>query len=143
MNNPQIDRDEKPDVSITDLIARAALEVVSEDYVLKSWGGLFEILNEYYPEDIFPTLPDDEGRDSGPRIISLIRLLDRERKRAEWQASREVEVTAEMVERAAKACHKSIWETDSWDGMNPAVQDSYRKQARSALSAALGGEHRG
>lgn len=46
---------------------------------LHSWDGLMELLDEHYPEDLIPTTPDDDLRDRGPRIVSLIRWLDRER----------------------------------------------------------------
>lgn len=43
-----------------------------------SWSGLMALLDEHWPEDIFPTLThDDVKRDAGPRIISLIRWVDR------------------------------------------------------------------
>lgn len=48
---------------------------------LRTWDGLMELLNEHWPEDIFPTLPDREDRDPGPRIVSLIRWVDRLRAR--------------------------------------------------------------
>jgi len=88
--DPHADSTEQVSEEVTSLIARLtdALEFVTDNYVLKSWGGLFEILNEAYPEDVFLTLPNNESRDSGPRIISLIRLLDRERTRAEVAESR-------------------------------------------------------
>ena len=43
---------------------------------LHSWSGLMELLDEHWPADIFPTLPDDDRRDLGPRIVSLIRMVD-------------------------------------------------------------------
>lgn len=43
---------------------------------LHSWAGLMELLDEHWPESIFPTLPDSTERDAGPRIISLIRRVD-------------------------------------------------------------------
>lgn len=43
---------------------------------LHSWEGLLELLDDHWPEDIFPTLPDDQSRDPGPRIVSLIRWVD-------------------------------------------------------------------
>lgn len=59
-----------------------------DDSVPKSWAGLLEILEDAYPEYIFPTLADDPGRDAGPRIISLIRELDATRARlAETEAA--------------------------------------------------------
>ena len=40
---------------------------------LKTWEGLMALLDEHWPEDIFPTTPDDPARDAGPRIVSLLR----------------------------------------------------------------------
>lgn len=42
---------------------------------LHSWDGLMSLLDEHYPESIFPTNEDSEDRDYGPRIVSLIRRL--------------------------------------------------------------------
>ena len=41
---------------------------------LHSWDGVMSLLDEHYPETIWPTLPDREDRDGGARIISLIRM---------------------------------------------------------------------
>lgn len=43
---------------------------------LHSWAGLMELLDEHYPADLIPTAPDDPARDTGPRIVSLIRRVD-------------------------------------------------------------------
>lgn len=43
---------------------------------LHSWDGLMALLDEHWPADIFPTMPDREDRDPGPRIVSLIRWVD-------------------------------------------------------------------
>jgi hypothetical protein len=45
--------------------------------VPKNWHGLMEILDDIYPESVFPTVPDREDRGDGARIISLLRQLDR------------------------------------------------------------------
>lgn len=42
-----------------------------------SWAGLMALLDEHWPEDIFPTREDDIRRDAGARIVSLIRWVDR------------------------------------------------------------------
>lgn len=61
--------------------ARAALdaagvpELLAEVERLHSWDGVMSLLDEHYPTDIFPVLPDREDRDSGPRILSLTRHL--------------------------------------------------------------------
>jgi hypothetical protein len=42
-----------------------------------SWSGLMALLDEHWPEDVFPTRTDHPDRDPGPRIVSLIRMVDR------------------------------------------------------------------
>lgn len=47
---------------------------------LHTWNGLMSLADEHYPTYIFPHLaghPDDPDRDPGPRILSLIREVDR------------------------------------------------------------------
>lgn len=44
---------------------------------LHSWDGLMSLLDEHWPEDVFPTVPDDASRDPGPRIVALLRVRDR------------------------------------------------------------------
>lgn len=56
-----------------DWVNHAATAVVED---LMSWDFLMALLNTHYPEDIFPTLEDTPNRDPGPRIISLIRVID-------------------------------------------------------------------
>jgi hypothetical protein len=51
--------------------------VLAELERLNSWHGLMSVLDEKYPEDIFPTREDDIDRDPGPRIVSLVRWVDR------------------------------------------------------------------
>jgi hypothetical protein len=55
-------------------------ELIAEVERLHSWDGLMSLLDEHYPEDIFPTMDDREDRDPGPRIISLLRALDKAKK---------------------------------------------------------------
>lgn len=51
---------------------------------LFSWDGLMEILDTLWPEDICPTLAEDlSSRDPGPRIISLLRWVERLRRENE------------------------------------------------------------
>lgn len=47
-----------------------------DSMVPKDWHGLMAILEDIYPEGIFPTMADDPKRDAGPRIVSLIRVVD-------------------------------------------------------------------
>lgn len=51
-------------------------ELLAEVERLHSWDGLMSLLDEHWPESIFPTLPDDSGRDPGPRIVSLLRWVE-------------------------------------------------------------------
>lgn len=60
-----------------------AIELVGELERLHSWDGLMSLLDEYYPESTFPTEPDCDDRDAGPRIVSLIRHLSAERAEVE------------------------------------------------------------
>lgn len=64
-----------------DTIAR--LEQELEDERTPSWWKLMAHLDKVYPEWLIPVGPDRPDRDPGPRIVTLIRLLDAERKRAE------------------------------------------------------------
>lgn len=43
--------------------------------VVTSWRQLMALVDEMYPEDVFPVLPDDPNRDPGPRTLSLLRRL--------------------------------------------------------------------
>ncbi|AIM51036.1 hypothetical protein SEA_MODRAGONS_92 [Mycobacterium phage Modragons] len=54
-----------------------APQLIAEIRKLHTWDGLMELLDEHWPADIFPTLPDDDKRDPGPRIISLLRWVSR------------------------------------------------------------------
>ena len=42
-------------------------EALIEDMVPKTWDGLLALLDEVYPDDVFPTLPDDPARDAALR----------------------------------------------------------------------------
>ena len=108
--DPSADSTEQVSEEVTSLIARLAdaLEFVTDNYVLKAWSGLFEILDEGYPEDVFLALPDNESRDSGLRIISLIRLLDRERTRAQVAESR---LVSAPISDERETLHNAIRET--------------------------------
>jgi len=57
---------------------------------LRTWNGLMELMDEKWPEDIFPTREDDTARDPGPRILSLLRWNIRLRRElAEVKAERD------------------------------------------------------
>lgn len=55
---------------------RDALAEEVADMVPRDWHGLMTILADVYPETAFPTLPDHDARDAGPRIVSLLRRVD-------------------------------------------------------------------
>jgi len=87
----------------------AALEAELEDSVHRGWDGLLTILTDIYPASIFGGVDDDwqdETRDLGPRLVTLARHLDAERKRAE-QAEAEVERL-----RCCGNCDRYDWEFD-------------------------------
>lgn len=54
----------------------ALTEAADEIERLHTWGGLMSLLDEHWPEDLFPTLEDNQHRDPGVRIVSLIRWVD-------------------------------------------------------------------
>lgn len=58
-------------------------ELAAEVTRLHTWDGLMSLLDEHWPADIFPTLPDNPDRDPGPRIISLLRWVDNQRAEVE------------------------------------------------------------
>ena len=68
---------------LTDRIA--ALEAELADSVPRGWDGLLTILDDVYPAVAFGGVEaewQDESRDIGPRLVTLARHLDAERKRA-------------------------------------------------------------
>lgn len=62
-----------------------APQLVAEIRRLHTWDGLMSLLDEHYPVDIFPTEPDRDDRDPGPRIISLLRTVSELRGAAQPQ----------------------------------------------------------
>lgn len=69
---------------------------------LYSWAGLLELLDEHWPEDIFPTEPDSETRDPGPRIVSLLRWVERLRAELEVQRVLAAEFDQVAAEKVAE-----------------------------------------
>lgn len=57
--------------------AKRSLVAADELERLHTWAGLISLLDEHWPEDLIPTTEDDPTRDEGPRIVSLIRWVDR------------------------------------------------------------------
>lgn len=47
---------------------------------LADWDGIMALLDIHYPESVFPTTDDREDRDTGPRIISLLRQINQLRR---------------------------------------------------------------
>jgi hypothetical protein len=78
-----------------------------EKWPPRGYDYLMDIFDCYFPEDICPTLPDNEKRDIGPRMISAIRLIDRKSKafKAELDAKdREIDrLTAELAAEKKRA----------------------------------------
>lgn len=65
--------------AVTPLLAQKDAEVER----LHSWAGLMELLDEHWPAEVF----DGQSDDPGPRIVSLIRALNRsEASRRDWAA---------------------------------------------------------
>ena len=60
---------------------QAAAEVkktIAEVDRLHTWDGMLSILDEHWPEELAPTIEkDDPSRDSGVRIVSLLRWVSR------------------------------------------------------------------
>jgi hypothetical protein len=67
-----------------------------------SWAGLMDLLDEHWPDDIFPTrYEDDDARDAGARIVSLLRWvrdLTEERDAAQAAVDRVEALAAEWAE---------------------------------------------
>lgn len=90
------------------LLARFDVETVDEliDAVVpKSWEGLLTILADIYPASVFGgTSADwqDETSDLGPRLVTLTRHLDAERRRAELAELRAEVLTASLLAAAGK-----------------------------------------
>ena len=90
------------------------LESLAEERArLHSWDGLMSLLDEHYRESTFPTLPDDDARDPGPRIVSLIRHLDAARVenaelRREVNDLSGVQVRADELEAKLYAAHDEL-----------------------------------
>lgn len=66
-------------VDVHDLADASRSDLVAHVQRLHSWDGLMELLDEHWPADLFPTVADRSDRDPGPRIVSLLRWLDRSR----------------------------------------------------------------
>ena len=78
---------------------------------LHSWAGLMSLLDEHWPETIFPTMVDDPARDPGPRIVSLLRQIDRYRD----------------LEKGLRKCIKSESAADELDRLRDGIRRLHRK----------------
>ena len=68
----EIEAERESDPVVLDLRARLA-ETRAENTRLHTWDGLMSLLDEHWPEDLYPTREDGGDRDLGPRIVSLLR----------------------------------------------------------------------
>jgi hypothetical protein len=85
---------------------------------LHSWDGLLELLDEHWPEDIFPTEPDSETRDTGPRIVSLLRWVERLQAELAETVKGHMEYRRQMADRRAE-----------WDALKAAISDAICRMA--------------
>ncbi|ALJ19547.1 hypothetical protein [Microbacterium sp. No. 7] len=97
-------------------------------------------------EERYP-MPHVPARNKNERQVNNLysALRDGFRTGAEWQSARPVQITDEMVERAAKALANVPQEAD-WPDRWPSddeYRDIMRDQARDALEAALGQTNEG
>lgn len=105
-----------------DLVERLA-RAEGELQRLHSWAGLMELLDEHWPERVWPTLPDSETRDTGARLVSLLRWVEQlsasvhcrsvERDAAVNRAKRAEAAIAAVRERLKE------WRTDHDLGEHP------------------------
>lgn len=84
---------------------------------LHTWDGLMSLLDDHWPESIFPTVEDREDRDAGPRIVSLIRWVDQ--LRTERDEARREQATAynqaiDADEKLAEARSKIDTAEEAW-----------------------------
>lgn len=83
---------------------------------LHSWDGLMSLLDEHWPEDLCPTVEDDDQRDSGARIVSLIRWV--ERLRGQLAQARAIHTSwTYRGEQFCESCSGS--DTDPYGGYVP------------------------
>jgi hypothetical protein len=73
-----------------------------------TWDGLMALVEQHYPEEIFPTVAGPDQRDPGPRIVSLVRWVDQ--LRADSMPRAEV---ARAMDALARAGGEAITERDA------------------------------
>jgi hypothetical protein len=77
-------------------------EMAAEISHLHSWDGLMSLLDEHWPQSIFPTTLDHPARDPGPRIVSLLRWVDNLRAQVELQTAEVERLRGALEGLAAK-----------------------------------------
>jgi hypothetical protein len=88
--------------------ARAVNDLLAELDRLHTWPGLMSLLDEHYPADV-QLGPDDEP---GPRILALVREVDRLRKERDEVAATLPPLCAHCGERNRDGCyseHDNSW----------------------------------
>jgi hypothetical protein len=83
----------------------ALIDARAEIDRLHTWQGLMAILDKHWPATVFPTLEDDVDRDTGPRIVSLLRWVDKLRAEVDeltYRAETAEENLQSLVDNDAK-----------------------------------------
>ena len=118
----ELDKKYKASYLLPDPGGEVVRELIDELRRIDSWSGLIELLDRHWPEDIFPTLDDDDDRDSGPRIVSLIRWVQRLREDKNQQQTR--------IGKLEAACQKAD------DGISDALLGADSEYARLSINYA-------
>lgn len=102
MNHQRIDNEELQrirDLADDDIALAGDMRLVlTEIDHLHTWDGLMGLLDEHWPEGIIPTLSDDNQRDLGPRIVSLLHWV---RELQDWK-NNTVNIHTGLVEALTK-----------------------------------------
>lgn len=99
---------------------------------LHTWDGLMSLADEHYPTDIFPHLagqPDDPDRDPGPRILLLIREVDR---------LRAIDADLAKARNVIEEVREHLWKSGPFIASDG--EWSYRMVSREELLAILADE---
>ena len=88
-------------------------ELLAEVERLHTWDGLMSLLDEHWPDDIFPTLRDDASRDPGPRIVSLLRWVEQLNVEVENQRTRALDAEFELTMSRGGVQVRPMTETES------------------------------
>ena len=83
---------------------------------LHSWGGLLSLLDEHWPEDVFPDRTGKPDRDTGPRLVAAIRRAEK----AQAEVARRDRVLGEVRRLGMRWLHLSAEAMDQdvreWTG---------------------------